>query len=91
MYRTLGHREEILRGVLSADLRRGTLTTAAGGEGRGHGIRMAIGWLASGWLPLTYATRASRAPPSPAPTLADPGRPLRSLHPGCAVASASAH
>jgi len=48
MYRTLGHREEILRGVLSADLRRRTRTSAARGEAQGRGMRMAIGWLASG-------------------------------------------
>eukprot|EP00964_Phaeocystis_antarctica_P021822 scaffold12116_cov52-Phaeocystis_antarctica.AAC.4 len=38
MYRTLGHREEILRGVLSADLRTSTVITVSGqGEGRGVG------------------------------------------------------
>ena len=34
MYRTLGHREEILRGVLSADLRTSTVITVSG-EGEG--------------------------------------------------------
>jgi hypothetical protein len=85
MYRTLGHREEILRGVLSADLRRGTLTSAAGGEAEGQGIRMGMGWPAAA-TELGHASEA--APPHPLPPRsADPaacsGAPVQV----CAVAS----
>ena len=92
MYRTLGHREEILRGVLSADLCRSALRSegmgmGGGGRGGGGGGRLA------GQQPLASAARASHVPQ---------GRPCRrrllSTHPGASrciqvhpVAAASAH
>ena len=42
MYRTLGHREEILRGVLSADLRRSTLRSEGEGGGMGMGVSVSV-------------------------------------------------
>ena len=63
MYRTLGHREEILRGVLSADLRTSTVITVrvwVWGMGWG-GAAMA----ASHWPSAARASRAPEVPRSP--------------------------
>ena len=81
MYRTLGHREEILRGVLSADLRRSTLRSEGRGEGMGMemGMGMGMGMGAAGW-PAATGLGCSSAPRPPQGRRSR-RRPLSS-HPG---------
>jgi hypothetical protein len=64
MYRTLGHREEILRGVLSADLCRSALRSEGMGMGMGMGMGQGVGG-GGGWPASSHWPRLLERATSP--------------------------